>query len=276
LVTKNDLSIFAVEFDGIDHFQDAQVIENDVIKNRLCKQASLPLLRITSSEIQESDQLTLLDYMLMRYISWQKEYPSIMEEISELVTTLSPSYDLDDLAIDLDPSFHFDLKHPFPARDIVVERLWKNHRISWDMTKPERHSAATYLCDVMLGGGGPSKNEQFHKCTRRTLVWPPSGSEHAPVFSEEISVSVRSWLPLQTQVPAPDLSRLFWSGSFESCTDQQAKEIINQFKTRVESMWFPDLPGMSAWDIAENYAEYLGFRAVERWAESVRRKDRLT
>lgn len=57
---------------------------------------------------------------------------------------------------------------------------------------------------------------------------------------------------------------------------EKAQEIINQFKVRVESMWFPDLPGISPWGIAENYVEYLGFRAVERWAKSVRGTDRLT
>jgi len=43
-------------------------------------------------------------------------------------------------------------------------------------------------------------------------------------------------------------------------------EMVRQFQIRVESMWFPDLPGLSVWDIAENYSEYLGFRAIERWA----------
>jgi len=41
-----------------------------------------------------------------------------------------------------------------------------------------------------------------------------------------------------------------------------------QLITRIESMWFPTLPGISPWDIAENYAEYLGFRAIETWAKS--------
>jgi hypothetical protein len=41
-----------------------------------------------------------------------------------------------------------------------------------------------------------------------------------------------------------------------------------QVIARVESMWYPSLPGIRPWDIAENYAEYLGFRAVEQWAKS--------
>ena len=42
---------------------------------------------------------------------------------------------------------------------------------------------------------------------------------------------------------------------------------FEQMQLRIEGMWFPDLPGISPWDISENYAEYLGFRAIERWAK---------
>jgi hypothetical protein len=265
LVTKDLDPVFAVEFDGVGHFQDDRAIENDVIKNRLCKEASLPLLRITSSELREHDQVTLLDYMLMRYVSWQKEYPSIMKEIREFAAEIGPDYESDNLAVDLDPSFRFDLKHPFPARDTIVKRLWRNHNIAWSMVRPERHSTAAYICDVTFGDRGPSENEQFYKCATRALVWEPDRPERI-LFSENVSVTFRSWLPLRTHVPAPGMFPLL----------RGAEEIINQFKIRVESMWFPQLPGINPWDIAENYAEYLGFRAVERWANSVREEERLT
>jgi len=267
LVTRDNMPVFAVEFDGAYHFLDDRTIENDVIKNRLCKHAGLPLLRITSSGIEEYDKITLLDYMLMRYVAWQREYPLIMHEIKEFAATIGPDYDPDNLAVDLDPSFHFDLRHPFPALNIVVERLWRNHSIAWAMVKPERHRAAIYLCDVPLQSEGPSENEQFHKCTRQSVVWCPGDAARTPVFSEEVSVSLRSWLPLRTEVPTHDIFQVLWGEIGGSNAAEKAQGIINQFEVRVESMWFPDLPGVSTWDIAENYAEYLGFRALERWAK---------
>lgn len=270
LVTRDNMPVFAVEFDGAHHFADDRTIENDVIKNRLCKQAGLPLLRVTSSEIEEHDKVTLLDYMLMRYGAWGKEYPSIMHEIEEFAATIGPDYDPDNLIVDLDPSFHFDLKHPFPGREIVVERLWRNHRVAWSMVRPERHRTAQYLCDVMFGSSGPSTNEQFHKCTRRASVWRLADTERAAVFSEEVSVSLRSWLPLRVEVPSPDVFQVLRDEVHGPNAAVKAQEIINQFKIRVESMWFPGLPGISRWDIAENLAEYLGFRAVERWAKKAR------
>lgn len=267
LVTRDYMPVFAVEFDGAHHFVDDRTIENDVIKNRLCKDADLPLLRITSSEIAESDKITLLDYMLMRYVAWGKEYPSIMRDIEQFAATIRPEYDPDNLAVELDPSFHFDLRHPFPAREIVLERLWRNHRIAGTMVKPERHGAADYLCDVAFGSWGPSGNEQFSRCTRHASVWPPTAGEHTPVFSEEVSVSLRSWLPLRAEVPSADMLGALWGESGGTNAAEKAHELIQQFKIRVGAMWFPQLPGISTMDIAQNYAEYLGFRAVERWAK---------
>ncbi len=262
LVTRNNMPVFAVEFDGAHHFVDDRSIENDVIKNRLCKEAGLPLLRITSTEVEENDRITLLDYMLMRYVSWGKEYPKIIEEIKEIAGSLSPDSDPADFAIDLDPAFHFDLKHPFPPRDRILERLWRNHKIAWTMTRSDRQRNAEYLCDIVYGRSGQLKNDQFHTCTRCAILWQRSGKPDAPLQSEEVTVSLRSWLPLLTEVPAPDV----WNFKDKNGNAIDPTKLLEQFKSRIASMWFPDLPGLSAWDITENYSEYLGFRAIERWA----------
>jgi hypothetical protein len=261
LVTRDNMPVFAVEFDGTYHFIDDRTIENDVIKNRLCKDAGLPLLRVTSSEIEGYDQITLLDYMLMRYVAWGKEYPSIIRQIKEFVATIGPdSYPDDPPVQHFDPSFHFNLRHPFPAREIVVEQLWRDHLIAWSMVKPERHGSAEFLCDVTVGSWELLETEQFRKCTRRALAWHPN--ERPPIFSEEVSITLRSWLPLRVDVPSPDLSQLW--GELDA---DKAQEIIDQFEIRGKSMWLLELPGISTWDIAQNYTEYLGLRAVERWAK---------
>ncbi len=180
LVTRNNSPVFAVEFDGAQHFESERAAENDVMKNKFCKQAGLPLLRITSAEINEYDQTTLLDYMLMRYVAWQKEYPLIIRKIEELAATIGPDYDPEDIVIDMDPCFHFNLRHPFPARDLIVERLWRNHRIAWRNVKPLQHPEATYLCNVSPCAVRPSKKEQFESYTFKAIVWLPSGNEEAP------------------------------------------------------------------------------------------------
>jgi very-short-patch-repair endonuclease len=270
LVTLKNIPIFAVEFDGAHHFADERTMENDVIKNELCKQAGLPLLRITSPEIEEHDHITLLDYMLMRYAAWQKEYPLIAKEIKKFAETVGPDYDPENLAVDLDPAFRFNLRHPFPARNAVVDRLWKNHKIAWALTKPQRRRGAIFLCTVFSSAEEICENEQFRKCTQLALVWRATGEGQTPLFSKEVSVIFRSWLPLRTDVPAPDLSLALRGSVNQPEQAQRLEEIINQFKIRVESMWLPELPGICCSDIAHNYAEYLGFRYIESWAKTER------
>lgn len=80
--------------------------------------------------------------------------------------------------------------------------------------------------------------------------------DQPPVFSQEVEVTLRAYLPLRTDVPpAPFITD--WSNLFGA---------VEQARVRAESMWMPWLPGVSVFDVAENYAEYLGFRSVERWA----------
>jgi hypothetical protein len=56
-----------------------------------------------------------------------------------------------------------------------------------------------------------------------------------------------------------DLSQLFIKGNTDA---------FDLLQKRVDSMWFPKLPGIISYGIAENYAQYPGFRAIEKWAEN--------
>jgi hypothetical protein len=265
VVVRNELPVFAVEFDGQGHALP-EAIERDVLKNRLCKSADLPLLRITSAEINERDQHTLLDYMLMRYVAWQEEIGGILGEIQEFAAGLPDDIDPSDYAVDCDPSFHFDVRHPFPGTALARERLWRNHRIALGLAvhgaNPRGDEpAARYLCDVgSQKRSGNFQHDQFTTCELNVLVWEPSSTWKTPVVSRQVQVSIRSWLPLHSIVlEAPSLT-------VSSLAALRAAS--KQFIERIDSMWFPNLPGISPWDIAENYAEYLGFRAVEEWAKA--------
>lgn len=256
VIVKNEMPIFAVEFDGQNH-SSPEAIERDVLKNRLCKAADLPLLRITSAEITERDQLTVLDYMLMRHVAWQEEIGGIMDEIQEFVAGLPQDFDPEDYAVDCDPTFHFDLRHPFPGNPLVRERLWRNYRIAWELER-RADKTARYFCDVgYQKRKGSFHDDQFHTCELVVSVWEPGGTWKNPVFSRQVEVSIRAWLPLQAEVPATTFPFMDLSEAG-----------VKLFEERIASMWFPNLPGISPWDIAENYAEYLGFRAIEQWAKS--------
>ncbi|MGH7405657.1 MAG: hypothetical protein ACREJA_07255 [Candidatus Methylomirabilales bacterium] len=165
------------------------------------------------------------------------------------------------MAIDLDPNFHFDLRHPFPGSAVVRERLWRRWKIAWSLDASlSRRAAAVYWCDASVKRCGPLHHDQFHTCEVRAVAWRAGASDNDPLVSEDVSVTIRSWLPLGTDVPDPDIN-LFGTGDLK-----QLDAEIERFKIRVEAIWFPALPGISVWDVAQNYAEYLGFRAIERWA----------
>ncbi len=80
-----------------------------------------------------------------------------------------------------------------------------NHKIAWTMSRADRQAVSEYLFDVAYGAGGPLENDQFHTCTRRALLWRRSATKESPVFSEDIAVSLRAWLPLRSEVPMPDV-----------------------------------------------------------------------
>jgi hypothetical protein len=198
--------------------------------------------------------------MLMRYAAWQDEIADIMAEIKVYADTIGPDANPDDLCVDLDPGFHFDLRHPFPATKTVLERLWRNHQIAWDMVGDSRRQKARFLCDIGSRRCGQLHHDQFHTCELTAIAWAPSASIREPIHSETVSVTIRSWLPLLEDVPEPDVL-------FAGSTLAELRDSLQRFKIRAQSMWFPLLPGISAWDISENYAEYLGFRAIESWAK---------
>ncbi len=289
VVAHKDQAIFVVEFDGIDHINDPVVTERDVVKNRLCKLADLPLLRVMSTEIQELDQITVLDYMLMRYVAWKNEYPEIIKEIEELASRMGlvmtreegrptlveqkesslglKNYNPENLCTDLDPSFHFDLRHPFPGTALVRARLWRNYKIAWSLEADYLREKPVYVCDVNPAGSGSLGHDQFHVSRQTATVWKGPGRS-SPIFTEKVSASLRSWLPVYNAMPdQPHFEQLWKEFYSNSAPEKISQKIVHAFKLRAENIWFPDLPGLRADQIAENYSEYLGFRAIERWAK---------
>lgn len=252
---------FAVEFDGSYHFKDPKTIERDAIKNKLCKMAELPLLRISAQEIYEIDKMTLLDYMLERYVAWEKEHREILEEINEYVENLPTNITPDE--IDLNPAFHFNIRHPFQDIGTMQERLWLKYRVvweDWEFAFPNRINSADYICNVDFKELGNLEHDQFYTCRAMAMVWKNGTSREKTIYSKIVSASIRSWLPLNREVPDfNDIIQLFTKGN------TNAPDLLQK---RVESMWFPELPGLNACDIAQNYAQYLGFRAIEKWAKN--------
>ena len=270
LVVQKDVAVFAVEFDGPTH-RNAEAVERDVLKNRLCKSADLPLLRITSVEITERDQLTLLDYMLMRHVAWRQEIAGIIKEIEEHAAMVPPDARFEDYDGDFDPHLQFDIRHPFPASEVVRGRLWLNHGIAWSFADRPRDAEPTFYCNVSQLRWPSSLHDEFHTCQRVATVWPAGADQNGPVFAQAVEVSIRAWLPLQTQIPDPDV----FITDLTQLTEQ-VDRAMTQFDRHAAATWTPRLSGVNVWDITEHYSEYLAFRAVEKWAKSLAKTDART
>jgi len=278
LITKDDWPQFAVAFDGPHHQQDKKNIENDVLKNRLCRSAGLPLLRIRADQLDDLDQTTALDYMLDRYVAWGNEKDELLAMVEEFAENIPENASPEDLAVDLDPRFWFDVRHPFPGIAKVEERMWRKHRVASVMKSPAKYRDAKYLCYAGMRSAGQFDDDEFitfkagasiwqaDRYDSTGPVWPIGQGNDVSLFSATASASVRAWLPTEQDVPQPTgLGTLLETAVTESDFERLEKA-VDQFKRRVEAMWHPELPGIEPWDIAENLAEYLAIRKIERWA----------
>lgn len=81
--------VFVTEFDGPSHDLEPQR-SRDRCKNRLCWRADLTLLRITEAEIAPHERVSILEYMLRRFIAWPNELPGIQAEIRDRTPEFDP------------------------------------------------------------------------------------------------------------------------------------------------------------------------------------------
>ena len=246
---------FFVEFDGPQHDSDPKQIRRDEYKNRFCKDAGFNLTRITDKQLEEHEKVSLLAYILERYISWQKEYPKIMAEINERFNEIATD---DSLIVEMresgildpsfDPSFIFDIRHPFPSILTITHRLLRkqiftlrSNRQMNEYLKRENPSFI-YSCEVPPSSGGSSIPSNRWAYSAKEVVSEPPG------LVEVIHTVEKT-------------GKLKWG-----CSVGRTFGNIPAFG-EMHDIFLCDLPGVHIPDIAEQLAEYLCLREIERWAE---------
>lgn len=261
---------FAVEFDGPYH-QLVNHIKPDARKNKLCDLAKLPLLRITDTELEEFDKYTILEFIVMRFLTWQNEYKEIEQDIAEYVETLDERQRqelLDGCIADpsIDSAFHFDLRHPFPRTRELAKRLLTEHGVVSLFAEPFLKSMTTpptykLFCDVSrrqqrFEGHGlivrcdyviSRSTEPFFGV--KTIASEQDRSTSTVLKRGAVDFRIRCTLPID-----PDY-------------DPAEAPIDYVSRTGKFPVSFQELPGVDAFDIAENMSKYLGLREVEKWME---------
>jgi len=156
---QEDEPAFALEFDGPRH-EDPVQAARDIIKNRLCHEAGIPLIRIGFDELHERDEISVLEWLIQRFIVWEEDTP---DAAAEMIADFEDSPGAEDFARQLrdDPdeatgilAATFSSDFPFPANAEIARRLYRRFGISLGepMEDYEPDSKAPYALEVKWPG----------------------------------------------------------------------------------------------------------------------------
>jgi len=254
---SNGLPVFAIEFDGPCHeFSKSQ--EKDIAKNSISHKAKVPLLRITDIFIKESDRHTILEFIIERFLAWNREFHAHLERIEEFIGDLS-TREIDELTKNgfadpsIDPSFLFDIDHPFSGTIDVANRLLNKYQVFWHGLPQSRileisdnlRSKVLY-CITISGAGYLENNDIIVDCS---YIIFQNRNYSDPIHRDKIRFRIRAVLPIERDFdPSKESPFEYWK------------------KTGKFPISIQELPGISSTEVAENISEYMALRMVEEWA----------
>lgn len=241
---QEDEPAFVLEFDGPRHEEPVQAAR-DIIKNRLCHEAGIPLIRIGFDELHERDEISVLEWLVQRFVVWEDDTPDAAEK---MISDFENSPGAEDFAQQLrdDPdeavgilAATFSSEFPFPSNAEVARRLHRRFRISlgepMDDYEPDRD--APYGLDVKW----PGKHELVEtRATTYTVCQRPAVvRDRAAPTSELFATTGRARFAFRHRIgPGP--------------TDFSV----------------PELPWLEPDWITMDLALYDALSKVERWAET--------
>jgi len=278
-VTQGDYGTprFVVEFDGPHHTLDSSAAHLDAVKNDLCRRAELPILRVSSRELEQNERVSLLAWMLERWVAWQQEGRGLRGQVNaERARLLGSGMHPDEVA-DSGPAsaeFYFDLSHPYPAVLTVEARL---QRLGIVTTRADAKARARIVstrrvermaeCMALPGGFGPAgAGSHYSDYVAQVRQWRPGQpytetADGALLYTARQRVVWRWALPIGWDAPSVIASEP---------KHGDLQERTEWWVTAMGHLWNSDLPGAPSHQIAEGLAEYLVLRDVEQWASQHR------
>lgn len=242
----HSLPTLAIEFDGPVHDIYEKKKLSDIKKNRICMKEGLPLIRIKDFHLEEYEKMTILEYIILRFVRWNLEQDQILEEINKFLSGLAEkdakSYFRDGIMDpSIDPTVIFDLKYPFPGIKKIKKRIYTNYgisesNISWGKQK------------VISGDDGSITYKETRHLTA-TIINKKNKiqQEIDKIFSVEINLL--SIIPTEKD----------WDPT---------ESVIEYLKRYGKSpITFNDVPGLSVNALAETLSEYFVFKKIESWLE---------
>jgi hypothetical protein len=263
------LAAFVIEFDGFGHDRPEQV-RRDILKNRFCSRASLPLLRLGPMDLRELDRSTVLEWIVQRFVAWHAESDERVRAAQEAMARATEGLD-PEVAVELvqddptfDPSFWFDLEHPFPGNARIAERL----RARWDMRVDRsvlRYADTEGPTELVLecgrGASGPRVGPVSEFVTHRRTARLRTAGAPGRVLSEH---TAEASFASAHRIGAPDDLRGLLSDP-RSFNPLGPFPDLKWLSDRIEVLDLRWLPGTTPNDVVEQLSLYLVLLETERW-----------
>jgi very-short-patch-repair endonuclease len=251
VVNEKSFPQLAIEFDGPVHDIYEKKRLSDIKKNRICMKQGLDLLRIRDFHLRKYEKITILEYILLRFIKWNIEYGKLVQDLHSFFEDLSEEEVADytrDGILDptIDPTVIFDLKYPFPGIEDIKKRM----------------SNIYGICDRnIFSRGGETKIEEDGSITHieYKLLETPIKMINSNAI-QKINIIFSAPVNLLCFMP----TEKDWNRS-ESPYDYFKK-------TGKLPAAFNDIPGLSADELAETLAEYFTIKKIENWLEKNAKK----
>ena len=129
-------ALWVVEYDGPTHDKPDQV-RRDIVKNRICGNANLPLLRIGYREdddfLTAVEKLAPLRWLVLRWIAYESKIEDLTRSSERWVAELTPEQRMSVTFEEASPEFHFDLAHVYPPLKAIASRLLNRYGIDVDL-----------------------------------------------------------------------------------------------------------------------------------------------
>ncbi|WP_078495753.1 DUF2726 domain-containing protein [Streptomyces xiaopingdaonensis] len=257
-------AIWAFEFDGPGHTSDPDVIRRDLLKNRICARANLPLLRIEDDLLAAIDGISLLEWLIRRWMIHEKIMPRMIEGRDRAAADYSEQ-DWGEFKVtdgifitppELDVNFLFDLTNPYPPLPKVSLRLLRDYGIREGMS-------------LELGS---DNREDSVQCLATEAIWDISTGGPLPDLNS-YGLHSRSYCDVQLRRAGQD-----WLSepAFEATGEYLARVAYPLFsnqrtlcetdpETREFGVCGPPYGG-SLWAAGPMIAWYRALREVEKWA----------
>lgn len=255
--STNPYPLFAIEFDGHrNHRSDATQIWRDVTKNRMCRDADLPLFRISYSETNEKFACgrSILDYICWCHLMWKKSMSFMEEETSR--------GDEERHSERLAGEQLFCIQtEQFPLSQGVVNKLWKEFGIEtqsdsfYESPSKDSEISAQWVLrihqdlftdETLYWDAGP-----WTKATTKLELFSPETGENLVKKSSDLKVP---W-GLALDENLYDMDR----GGLDS---------IGTLTRVLPSLWCGTLDGVYMPDVAQHCSEYGALRFVGQWADA--------